>query len=110
MYQAERGPTAVPDDTSDYYDLLQISATADPETVHRVYRLLAQRFHPDNRETGDADHFLLIQEAYKVLSDPERRAHYDAATASLRRKPRQAPETPRADNDFEFERSARLAV
>src|SRR5258708_1734609 len=107
MYQGERGLTTVPDDTSDYYDVLQISATADPEMVHRVYRLLAQRFHPDNRETGDADHFLLIQEAYKILSDPERRAHYDAETESLRRKPRQAPETPPADNEFELERSAR---
>ena len=36
----------------DYYETLQISPNADPDTVHRVYRLLAQRFHPDNKETG----------------------------------------------------------
>ena len=31
---------------SDYYELLQISQNAEPETIHRVYRLLAQRYHP----------------------------------------------------------------
>jgi uncharacterized protein YabN with tetrapyrrole methylase and pyrophosphatase domain len=40
----------------DYYEVLQISANAEPETVHRVYRLLAQRFHPDNIESGDEGH------------------------------------------------------
>jgi curved DNA-binding protein CbpA len=35
-------------ETPDYYEILQISPTAEPETVHRVYRLLAQRCHPDN--------------------------------------------------------------
>ena len=38
---------------TDYYELLQISPNAEPETIHRVYRLLAQRFHPDNGQTGD---------------------------------------------------------
>ena len=37
----------------DYYETLQISKNADQETVQRVFRLLAQRFHPDNLETGD---------------------------------------------------------
>jgi len=36
----------------DYYEILQISVNAEPDTVHRVYRLLAQRFHPDNKERG----------------------------------------------------------
>ena len=38
----------------DHYELLQVSPTAEIDTIHRVYRLLAQRFHPDNRETGNA--------------------------------------------------------
>ena len=50
--------------TIDYYELLQISATADPETIHRVYRIQAQRFHPDNQETGDAKKFRAIADAY----------------------------------------------
>jgi DnaJ-class molecular chaperone len=45
--------------------------------IHRVYRLLAQRYHPDNVETGDEKAFRGIADAYKVLSDPERRAGYD---------------------------------
>ena len=45
------------DDTPDYYDVLQLSPKADPDTIHRVYRLLAQRYHPDNHETGDQDSF-----------------------------------------------------
>jgi DnaJ-class molecular chaperone len=58
----------------DYYELLQVSASAEPETINRVYRLLAQRYHPDNRETGDEGRFREITEAYRVLSDPEKRA------------------------------------
>lgn len=61
----------------DFYEVLEISPGAHPDTVARVYRLLAQRFHPDNQETGDAERFTLILQAYKVLSDPELRAQYD---------------------------------
>ena len=61
---------------SDFYERLQISANAEPETIHRVYRLLAPRFHPDNQETGDEGRFREITEAYQVLSDPEKRAQY----------------------------------
>ena len=62
----------------DYYEFLQISANAEPETIHRVYRFLAARFHPDNPETGDDEKFFLLTQAYAVLSVPERRAEYDA--------------------------------
>jgi curved DNA-binding protein CbpA len=63
----------------DYYELLQISTSAEPETIHRVYRFLAARFHPDNAETGDSSLFFLLKQAYDVLSNPERRAKYDAS-------------------------------
>lgn len=75
------------DEFVDYYEVLQISPNAQPETVHRVYRMLAQTYHPDNQETGDTDAFNSILEAYRVLSDPERRAAYDVehrTTAGLR--------------------------
>ena len=55
-------------DTVDYYEALQISSNAEPETIHRVYRMLAQRFHPDNKDTGNATQFRLVSEAYEVLS------------------------------------------
>jgi curved DNA-binding protein CbpA len=60
-----------------YYDLLQIHPRAELETMHRVYRLFAGRYHPDNHQTGDAERFRMIAEAYEVLSDPETRAAYD---------------------------------
>jgi curved DNA-binding protein CbpA len=66
-------------DTPDYYEFLQISRNAEADTIHRVYRFLAARFHPDNAETGDASQFFLLKQAYDVLSDPERRAKYDAS-------------------------------
>ena len=52
----------------DYYDVLQVSTSAEPETINRVFRLLAQRFHPDNQQTGDEKRFRIILEAYSVLS------------------------------------------
>jgi len=61
----------------DYYDVMEISHKASPDTVHRVYRILAQRLHPDNAETGDEEQFKLLLQAYRVLSDPEQRAAYD---------------------------------
>ncbi len=61
----------------DHYEALQISPNADPEMIHRVYRLLAQRLHPDNTTTGDEKAFRAITEAYQVLSEPEKRAAYD---------------------------------
>ena len=62
---------------TDYYEILEISPNAQPETIHRVYRLLAQLYHPDNQESGDAKRFSIVLEAYRVLSDPERRAAFD---------------------------------
>ena len=45
------------DQSVDYYDILQISTSAEPDTVHRVYRLLAQRFQPRQQETGNESRF-----------------------------------------------------
>jgi len=70
-----------------YYDLLQISPQAEPETVERVYRLLAARYHPDNQETGDAERFRLIQEACEVLRSPQRRKEYDRQFETTAAKP-----------------------
>ena len=61
----------------DYYEVLQISPNAEAETVQRVFRILAARYHPDNPETGDSEKFLRITKAYDVLSDANKRADYD---------------------------------
>ena len=66
----------------DYYEFLQISPNAEPDTIHRVYRFLAARLHPDNPKTGDPEKFFLLKQAYDVLSSPERRAEYDVARYS----------------------------
>ena len=62
----------------DYYEFLQISPHADADTIHRVYRYLAARLHPDNPESGDADRFRLLKSAFDTLSNPVRRAEYDS--------------------------------
>ena len=62
----------------DYYEFLQISPHADADTIHRVYRYLAGRLHPDNPESGDAEMFRLLKLAFDTLSNRSRRAEYDA--------------------------------
>src|SRR5687768_6687417 len=47
----------------DCYELLQVNPNAELDTIHRVYRLLAQRFHPDNKETGNDARFRELHEA-----------------------------------------------
>jgi hypothetical protein len=61
----------------DYYELLQLSSNADSDTIERVFRHLAKKFHPDNKESADSDRFRVIVEAHRTLSDPESRAGYD---------------------------------
>jgi curved DNA-binding protein len=65
------------DGFTDYYELLQLSSNVDGDTVERVFRYLAKKFHPDNRESGDIDRFRQIVEAHRILSNPESRAAYD---------------------------------
>ena len=62
----------------DLYEILEISPNASPETVERMFRHLAQRYHPDRQGTGDSDRFRLIVEAYDTLKEPESRARYDS--------------------------------
>lgn len=61
----------------DYYEVLQLSQNADGETIERVYRLLAKRYHPDNSVSGDEARFRELHDAYVTLSDAERRVEYD---------------------------------
>jgi len=72
------------DNGLDYYEILQISRKADSQTIHRVFRIMAARFHPDNPETGDVEQFLRMNHAYAVLSNPERRMQYDATLETRR--------------------------
>lgn len=71
----------------DFYELMQISPNAEAGTIQRVYRMLASRYHPDNPQTGDMDRFLLLNRAYRTLSDPALRSDYDAEYALRRAAP-----------------------
>jgi curved DNA-binding protein CbpA len=96
---------------ADYYEILQISVNAEPDTVHRVYRLLAQRYHPDNKETGNPGRFREITDAYKVLGDPAERARYDAIHERQREARWKLAElSTTADDDFDTAQQLRLTV
>ncbi|MGH9671815.1 MAG: DnaJ domain-containing protein [Bryobacteraceae bacterium] len=61
----------------DYYQVLDVHAEASAEAIQRAYSRLAAKFHPDNKESGDAARFKAVQDAYEVLRDPLSRADFD---------------------------------
>jgi curved DNA-binding protein CbpA len=61
----------------DPYEVLQLHHKAHPLIVMRAFRVLAAMYHPDNKQTGDRETFEKIVAAYRLLSDPVRRAAYD---------------------------------
>ncbi|MFD5011990.1 DnaJ C-terminal domain-containing protein [Streptomyces chartreusis] len=72
----------------DFYEVLGISRTADPDEIQRAYRTLARRYHPDvNKDPQAEERFKEINEAFSVLSDPEQRARYDRFGEDFRKIP-----------------------
>jgi curved DNA-binding protein CbpA len=66
-------------ESATYYDILRVGRQAAPASVRTAYRRLAQKYHPD-KLPGNADAvrvMVMLNEAYGVLSDPDRRARYD---------------------------------
>jgi len=65
--------------SGDYYEVLGVPRDADTKTIKNAFRQLARRYHPDTSTEPDAEQrFKEIAEAYGVLSDPAKRASYDA--------------------------------
>lgn len=64
---------------TDYYEILGIPRDADAESIKKAFKRLAMKYHPDRNKSADAEqHFKEVAEAYAVLSDPKKRAAYDA--------------------------------
>src|SRR5512147_1500749 len=62
----------------DYYEILGVGREASSDEMKAAFRKLARQYHPDvNKEAGAEEKFKQINEAYAVLSDPEKRAAYD---------------------------------
>ena len=62
----------------DYYEILGIARTATEEDIKKAFRKLAFQCHPDrNPEAGATEKFKEINEAYEVLSSPDKKANYD---------------------------------
>ena len=59
----------------DYYSILGVTRAATPEEIKKAYRRLASQHHPD--KGGDTARFQELEEAYRVLSDPQKRAAHD---------------------------------
>ncbi len=100
--------------TDDHYRVLGVSHDASTPEIRRAYRRLARQHHPDRNPKPDGpEQFRTLAEAYAVLNDPARRAHYDHSIQLPARRdpPRATPTEPTRRGVLELSaREARLAA
>jgi hypothetical protein len=85
-----------------YYDVLQVERTASPERVRAAWRKLAHKYHPD-KLPGNANAsraMAAINQAYEVLSDPQRRAEHDLWVRRAERPAAPLPTVPAGPQDL----------
>jgi DnaJ-class molecular chaperone len=63
---------------SNFYKILQVDSAAETEVIRLAYKYLHQKYHPYNPATGSREMFGKVTDAWKILSDKERREEYDA--------------------------------
>ena len=91
----------------DYYKILGVPPNASDDEIRKAYYRLAHKYHPD--KGGDAEKFKEVNEAYRILSDKEKRRQYDRYGRVFEEAPGAGPETgfewfwTRPDFDFEFD-------
>jgi hypothetical protein len=81
LEQPQPGPPPPPNTAApkaiNYYNVLQVDPAATTTVIRYAYRYLAAMYHPDNSETADVEKFKLVTDAWRVLSDPNKRNAYD---------------------------------
>ena len=101
---------ATASDELDCYEIMQLSPNADADTIQRVYRILAQRYHPDAAETGNNEIFIKLCEAHRILGDPEQRARYDVGHRETKQIQWKIFDRAEAANGPEAERRKRQGI
>jgi len=75
---------------NNYYEILEVSKNASKEVIEKAYRVLAKKYHPDLQEEVNKkiaeEKMKLINEAYEILSDDERRKNYDLELEEIERQ------------------------
>jgi len=71
-------------DQGDLYEILQLHPSAEPDIIQAARRRLTLRYHPDRNSSPEAAKVMIrVNNAYEILSDPERRAAYDLERTGL---------------------------
>lgn len=86
-----------------YFDILGVDRNADQDTIKKAYRRLAMQHHPDRG--GSQEKFQEIQEAYDILSDPEKKAEWESGRGRSRhgQNPFSGFDFKTSNSDFDFD-------